>query len=57
MRCKSLKLSTTRRNSYLIYLVVMSRYSVVISKILISAYFNIFGIIVEYLDIFTEYIR
>ena len=44
-------------DSHLICLIVLSRCSTVISKILISAYFKILDITAEYLDITTEYIR
>ena len=58
------KLNITRKkmdvqlwDSHLIFLIVLSRCSTVISKILISAYFNIVDITPEYLDITTKHIR
>ena len=44
-------------DSHLICSIVLSRCSTVISKILISAYFNILDITPEYLDITTKHIR
>ena len=44
-------------DSHLICSIVLSGCSTIISKILISAYFNILDITAEYLDITTEYIR
>ena len=57
------KINTRRKmdvqlwDSHLICLVVISRYSAVISKILIAAYFNILDITAEYLDITIKHIR
>ena len=58
------KLNITRRkmdvqlwDRHLICLIVLSRCLTVISKILISAYFNILDITPEYLDITTKHIR
>ena len=57
-------LKTTRRkmdvqlwDSHLICSIVLSRCSTVISKMLISGYFNILDITAEYPDITTKYIR
>ena len=44
-------------DSHLICSIVLSRCSTLISKILISAYFNILDITPEYLDITTKHIR
>ena len=43
-------------DSYLIYLVLISRYTAVKFKILIYVYFNILDIAAEHLDITTVYI-
>ena len=44
-------------DSHLICLVVVSKCSIVISKILIYAYFNILDNTAEYLDITTKHTR
>ena len=44
-------------SSHLIYSIVISRYSSIISEILISAYFYILDITAEYLDITTKLLQ
>ena len=51
------KMDVQLRDSHFRYSIVISKCSTIISKILISAYFNISDITAEYLDITTEHIR